>query len=886
MKRFLLSMAVLSTLLVGCGAINEPEAPVPVVKVEAKPAACSFPKKFDSQANVLTGIDCLKMNLDNAFDSLVGKTDNELSMVELKKLQEEHLLEFAVNDPKQWDGISGLLSLVHPQGRNAISRVEIHRFLDWLRTHAEYLAKLNHLEKYKGIKAPYQYPFFSESMAFADELLNFLSDQGSLSLEQAQALVALGDINRPQDVKSAELTPKLNAAWTLKALAMESTRAIDNVRGASLKTLIRVGIQAARQIDKTYQWWETDFHPAKTPDAIEKEWQGVLELAKNYFRTTPMFDIDTDEMRAQVRVLFPTSDFPDRIPDLVKASRKLLARAGDTHPGLVYGLLHMFEGTDVAARSIRESSPMFLRCADTAACSIPMRHALDYPLLKSVALVSAKDWAFNPASFKRAGAKMKAPLRQSGALEWKAVLNRFIEKSVMGNIFAAFDHNGDSFIAYTGETQEDIREATDVAYNIIGILSSAKRADGETAPVYVKPSTVIGAIGLIADKWVLQGNSDGKIDANEFYAALKLYEDVSFISQHSALSLQLLSRDKATAMRNFTPTSDPLYVLRSVFMKNMGTTYERDLPYLINVFTELNSHGNGADSLMDLIVPKHTETFELFANNGSSLVSRGDYIDRADMFAPVSILVLLDRLIVKCDANEDELFNWDELDCVMPLALNAGKQIFGSGLFEMPLFVTDSAKLTLDLLSQKGLPALVGKLFVLNGSTRQMNLGPAWVEFAKKQMKGNAADIIRLFETVSPLKESQRADIRWGVTWSMSVRGLFGGNGDDVTNGVKGWDSLTSNLIDTGVLPTLAEKSYGLITEATVKAQWEAWDTDPKFYKVRAIKPLLPLVFVLGARPADTHKVFNETVGSGLGMDPISPSKILSLLEGLLAPTP
>ena len=93
-------------LATGCG-IRETETNEPVIVANAKAAACTFPETLKTKENVLASIDCLQVNVDNAFASLKVKKEGELSFGELKTLQENGLLEFKVGDTATWNGISG-----------------------------------------------------------------------------------------------------------------------------------------------------------------------------------------------------------------------------------------------------------------------------------------------------------------------------------------------------------------------------------------------------------------------------------------------------------------------------------------------------------------------------------------------------------------------------------------------------------------------------------------------------------------------------------------------------------------------------------------------------------------------------------------------------------
>lgn len=888
MKRVII---ILTLLISACSAVNEKESNAPVIMASAKPASCAFPKDFETAENVSSAIDCLQMNLDNAFQSLQGKTPGELSVAELKRLQEAGLLEFEVTDPNQWNGIAGLVSMVHPEGKDAISQNETGRFLTWLKTKSATIAKLATADKYRGNKAPLQPEFFRELTQFSKELIGFLSDKGALSLEQADSLLALAQTNR-KEADLSRATQWLPAFWKLKALLLESTRAEDKIVGQSLKKFLSMAVTLAQTADKTYQWWDTNFHPRYTPDSIENEWKTGLEIAKDYFRNTHTFDLNNDELRAQVRVLMPEAELGERIPDLAKASERLLSHKGERSYGILYGLLHLFEGADQVARELRPIARYFAPCAQSENCPVLARRALTSPTLRPLTMISSQDWN-RQAMAGLSGSAL--PRRRDNSIQWKTVLKRMLERAVIRNLFRAYDKNNDGAIPYVAKTPEDLNEATDIAYTIISLASSpiGTESKADAIPLVIKPSAVVSAVGLVADKWILPGNGNGEIDVNEFYAALKIYEDISFIAHNSTISIPAYTKDANNAQKLATQIQDTVYVERPVFIKNIGNVYERELPYLKPVFHELEKKSGGAAALLNNIVPQHSEPIWAYQIGSEKSEAKIDYLEKADTLGPVAILVLFDRLIVKCDKNEDELFSWSELQCVAPLALEAGRQVLATDILPLDKVTAGSAEMGLETLGKRGLPIALAKVVLLNGALNRNNLNATWVKFAKDNVSASTTDLARLFKEVDDRTEAElRKEISSGVIASNNsfigaIAWVNGGTseGNDWVKGEKGWDFLIPNMMSMGILPGLAKKFKGLSNAKAMQELWDGLENNSDYEKVAGLKQLVPMAIILGANESQTLNVFNETAGADPDkMDPISPANLLSLLEGLVAP--
>src|SRR5262249_39942726 len=97
-----------------------------------------------------------------------------------------------------------------------------------------------------------------------------------------------------------------------------------------------------------------------------------------------------------------------------------------------------------------------------------------------------------------------------------------------------------------------------------------------------------------------------------------------------------------------------------------------------------------------------------YAQNGDQTLPRPkeltNYLRADAAVAPVAVLSLIDRLMVRCDANEDRLLDWKELDCAMPLLIEAGRRTLASRLIELDPLVQSGSELALQVLSVPGLP--------------------------------------------------------------------------------------------------------------------------------------------------------------------------------------
>jgi hypothetical protein len=82
---------------------------------------------------------------------------------------------------------------------------------------------------------------------------------------------------------------------------------------------------------------------------------------------------------------------------------------------------------------------------------------------------------------------------------------------------------------------------------------------------------------------------------------------------------------------------------------------------------------------------------------------------------------MLDRLMIRCDSNEDEKLSWQELDCATPLLLELSIQVVNSGLLQLDPVLYDSLRLLLPQLQKPGIPTILAKLLLVNGHLKQLD---------------------------------------------------------------------------------------------------------------------------------------------------------------------
>jgi hypothetical protein len=242
------------------------------------------------------------------------------------------------------------------------------------------------------------------------------------------------------------------------------------------------------------------------------------------------------------------------------------------------------------------------------------------------------------------------------------------------------------------------------------------------------------------------------------------------------------------------------------------------------------------------------------------------YVDRSAGLAPAAVMVMVDRLMLRCDTNEDEKLDWLELDCVMPLLLEAGLQTISSELVSLDAPVHDGAKLLLDILKMKGVPFALAKILAVNGSVTTFNLNIDFkelVDHVDQVLTGNWENIARFISAQEDEQELTPETLSYWVYEAKKRYGKCDINKNDSLQGKEEWVCFTEqtfgSIVDT--LAQISKVSSSLIEQIKDKKEMQT----------------LKLGLILGTQ---TEEVLNKLM-KDLGVHS-EPHKILTLLENVI----
>jgi hypothetical protein len=280
-------------------------------------------------------------------------------------------------------------------------------------------------------------------------------------------------------------------------------------------------VAVTKEIPKTYAWCESGFYSGSVPEALSNEGARVYQLLQEYFSSVTTYDLAIDEIRAQIELLAPGTSFLNQISDLVRLSETIQKVRGTKKSGAISGVLLLLQDIDIALSEIEYAALAFNHVPPKQMETpnildeswIDLSYARFDRTLSKVTMVSVTDW--NDGS----GQRFKK------RLFWRDLLPRFVERSVVQSVFDNFDENVDGFIPVQGD-EKQLKEATDLAFSLITLASAT--------PTYVRPSSLVGAIGLFGDKWLVPSNGDGKVDREEFYALVKAFQDIAWLANVSS----------------------------------------------------------------------------------------------------------------------------------------------------------------------------------------------------------------------------------------------------------------------------------------------------------------------------------------------------------------
>jgi hypothetical protein len=730
----LLLGSALALSLGACGMIGEKAAAPRVARLTTALTSCSYPQGSElidpeqvSVAMITQGVDCLRSQMDSAFRDVHGQVSGELSVDEIRELTRRGILtlDFLKSaDEETWDGLGGVLSLFNPDGRPALSRKAIARFMHWVREYSDVYVRIMKLAGQPGHLSLFGWEVAEHAINAVDDFSKLLSDRGRMTLRQAQALVRSVFQDNPGVEKST--LAQLDAAWKLKALVLEDHqgRGIEGpLEGAALKGLIAPIVQGLRRSETSYTWIQNLFRPQFIPAGISSNAEQVVSPLIEYFRNGSFATIDVDSLRGIVRALSPDSGLADLSPDLVRISQRL-APPSQRHEGLnAAAFPALLEQFPKVTADLLGSSQAFVNCPSIDDCDVRVGDVyLSNPELRRVATQGSFNfYALDPAS---SASPLETPLA------WGTVIQRFTSLELISRVFQTFDSDGDGKIPYLGTDSSEIRDASALAFTFLRFISAGNLAHGDPGaveqavarPVLIKPDSLYHLVGLIGDRSMVNGDGDGTLNADEFFGVQQIYQ---LVDQLSGYATSYVYPPYLLSPPEWSVGNSGVIYSRKDFVRQIAEGFKNDAPGIYRAFNELpDDHGV---SLMHSLISVPDEPKDVYTYEGEKIRLQ-QYAKPEAALAPSAIFVFLQRTMLRCDADQDWRLSWHELDCAMPLLMEAAEQTVSSELVDLDPGVHDGAKFLLKFLQSKGAPATVAKLIAINGSIKSVRLSGDLIE--------------------------------------------------------------------------------------------------------------------------------------------------------------
>ncbi len=840
----LLTVAALALQSAGCSLFREKELDGKEVKrdeTEISAQNCDVipPNGFDEHnAGVVLprSLDCLQKIVDEAFNSVRGQTENEISVREVEALHRRGVVDLGIEESDQWRALEGVISLLDPAGRPVIQKKRIDGLIQILREYAGLYAR----NAEKLLNSPSEVPDSERLLLvqLTDRFAAFFDGQGKVSSEQIQEIISYLAKKATEAAAEKNETPLFSwpmgrerewaaAVFTLKDLLIsnDSGRAVLEAKG--LARLFRLASRVAAEMSLSAEWLKNSGNPLVMPGAeMRGEWERVGKIVQSYFNDHRFQTLSADQFRWAAATLMPDSGIGDSLNDVVRLTQRLTPAEKRKNGIHAIGIAPLFDVLPLIYDDLKDATRAFGHCPlpeqlrerkrendrllkerrydemFAMGCEITLRDALrgPSPQLRSVALKGNLNWPDMRQVSRDGSNNTDSPVRRLDAtFNWDSVTERMIQRRIIGRVFNAFDRDGDGRILIPARPDDEKREILDLSFALLRLISSQEEGRDPSDPfggqleartrshVPVKPAALASVVGLIGDRWSSDGDQDGQLNADEFFTIVSTYMAIQSAADQVASSLKSDLKTLRTPHQNdprwFISETDWRYfpdpITRALFDADWSTDwvyrrsrligalsergYEYSLPAIQDDLRAIPPEQRL--SLFHALIGSPEQPASLYRSNAvfnfnidtsgptsSTLVgtlSEGPVLLRqyskvGDVLAPTALLVLLDRMMMLCDRDEDGALSWSELSCATPLVVGAGRGVVTSELVNLDPGVHDGSQILLQFLSQPGFPQRLAKVLLMNGSVREQRLTMAELASATEGAKIGWPQIAKL----------------------------------------------------------------------------------------------------------------------------------------------
>ena len=762
---------VLPFILIGCGLLKETELPPGTIAMKSESSSCEYPDFAryvrENRENYTTiynqTVDCFEQQIKAAFESLRGQTPGELSADELRIVEESGVAKFPLTHQKKWQVVSGLLSFFHPQGRPALSKASSDHLIEVARKHRDFIIDELIQRDRKWIPASQ----VDRWILVAKDVFSLISNQGSFSQVQMQVLAEIVDeqsrknSSAPSYFNTATVPLKdiFSAAWKLRLLVLsdpDEEGEYGDFRSSSVKELGVLAVELAQTFRKLWQWEERGFAPSEMPAGLEEEAESASRILREYFLNRKFSYIEKETLAWAINKLDPKSGLSTLAADLVRISQRL-APLEYRKPGLhIYMALPFIEQLPALVKDHREAGSTFADCGDYWTCRKPLSAVKDNSLVRRVVWKQRID---RERIYPAPPVTPEDPLPKftNWDIKWNDISDLLIERTMITTLFKAFDLKRTGKISLREkQTEAEAREAIDLAFTFLRFASlqnkpeKARPKPGEPEqpeeevinPILVKPTSLYLALGLIGDSWMPDGDRDSFMNQEEFFSVVKMNEIIQrMASIYIYDGRRFGDQPQIPGPGYYWNPSKNVYYCRRDFIEKLSDRFENE--YVRRIFGKMET--SQRESLLHALIGVPDTPVQGYDLNSSSteLVTLNQWVQTSAALPVAAIGILMERLMLKCDLNDDGNLNWSELDCAMPLILEGALRTIESELVDLDPGTHDGARFGLQVLMSGALPPMVlAKIAAISGSIRNSRIPSIFLN-ASSQISMSWEDIAR-----------------------------------------------------------------------------------------------------------------------------------------------
>lgn len=188
------------------------------------------------QHQVRRAVVCTRDGLDQALRSIKTRISGELSISELRALQQLGIVSTGMSTDADWGFLAGIVSVVHPQGRPALKFDKLRRVLDWVDTRSSWWVKYFQGDSEGVLMAP-------SDEQFLGELIDFIEPHGALSKQALTSVFRTVPFSTVLGVQAGDsLNRAVDLGWSLTELATGQPR--EDVKGVEIARVLNSWVKS------------------------------------------------------------------------------------------------------------------------------------------------------------------------------------------------------------------------------------------------------------------------------------------------------------------------------------------------------------------------------------------------------------------------------------------------------------------------------------------------------------------------------------------------------------------------------------------------------------------------------------------------------------------